>query len=334
MNYQQKYLKYKNKYITLRNQIGGDRSSILLETLRETNRLYPDGNVPKSHLNGNIFLEKLATINPFNKDTSIYVMLGHGCDLDRSEEVVPQDCMYVHEVECGLESYDQWYNLRCLFSYRNKILKDPIKNKSKLEEIGIKFTFDRQYDTYVNNRFSPYLISNYGFFSGLHQIGQPISREVINEDGGEINCIIYSIKDEKNEKDEDKFRNDSPDEALCFYHELYRHSLFPTKQDVIEVTKYEKLIECFKEIYEREGLTRIEKIIATADHFEKLMIKYFRVDIKTLFKYFPGIYYSISCRSPCEDKDPEDTFFKERRMKSKRDLNFPPLLSPKQPNKN
>ena len=33
MDYQQKYLKYKNKYLALRNQIGGDRKSILIETI-------------------------------------------------------------------------------------------------------------------------------------------------------------------------------------------------------------------------------------------------------------------------------------------------------------
>jgi len=322
MDYQQKYLKYKNKYLTLRNQIGGNRSSILLETLIETNRLYPDGNVPKDHLNGNIFLEKLAAINPFNPDTSIYVMLAHGCDLDRSEEIVPPDCMYVHEVECGLEAYGQWYNLRCLFTNKNRILKDPIKYRRELEGKGIKFTIDRQYGTYVNNRFSPYVISNAGFFSGLHKIGQPISKEEFNKDEGKINCITYSIRDEN-------LPNNSADTALRFYHELYRHSLFPTIQDVIDVTTHENLIVCFQEIYANQELTGRQKMMATVDHFEGLIRKYFKVDIKTLFKYFPGIYYSISCRSPCEDKDPENEFFKERRMKSMRDLYFPPLLPPK-----
>lgn len=314
MNYQQKYLKYKNKYLTLRNQIGGDRSSILLETIVETNRLYPDGNIPKSHLNGNIFLEKLAAINPFNPDTSIYVMLAHGCDLDRNEEVVPPNCMYVHEVECGLLSQDHWMNLRCLFTEQNKILRDPIKYRIDLGLKGIKFTIDSPGQTYVNNRFSPYLISNMGIFSGLHRIGQPISNEVFDEDTKENTCVKYSIKDD------DGLPNDSADTALRFYHELYRHSLFPTKQDVIDVTTHENLIQSFREIYSRPDLTPGNKKAETANHFDKLIIKYFKVDIKTLFKYFPGIYYSISCRAPCDDKDPDNVFFRTRRITSKRNL--------------
>jgi hypothetical protein len=314
MNYQQKYLKYKNKYLTLRNQIGGDRSSILLETIAETNRLYPDGNVPKSHLNGNIFLEKLAAISPFNPDRSIYVMLCHGCDLDRNEAVVPPNCSYVHEVECGLEGYDQWTNLRCLFTEQSKILKDPIKYRRELEEKGIKFTIDRQGETYVNNRFSPYLVSNLGFFSGLHRIGQPISNEIKNEETKEKICVNYSIRDDEG------FPNDSADAALRYYHELYRHSLFPTKQDVIDVTTHENLIECFREIYSQLELKPYQKMTSTADHFDKLMIKYFKVDIKTLFKYFPGIYYSISCRVPCNDEDPNNVFFRTRRITSRRNL--------------
>lgn len=316
MNYQQKYLKYKNKYLTLRNQIGGDRRSILLETIAETDRLYPDGNIPMSHLNGNIFLEKLAAINPFNPDTSIYVMLAHGCDLDRSEEVVPPNCSYVHEVECGLEGNDQWTNLRCLFTEQSKILKDPIKYRIDLglKKKPQKFTIDSQGQTYVNNRFSPYLFSNSGWFSGLHRIGQPISYVVFDEDTKENSCLPYSIRYNEN------LLNDSPDTALRFYHELYRYSLFPTKQDVIDVTTHKNLIVCFQEIYARQELTSHQKIMATAYHFEELIRKYFKVDIKTLFKYFPGIYYSISCRTPCDDKDPDNVFFRIRRITSKRNL--------------
>jgi len=340
MDYQQKYLKYKNKYLTLKNQIGGNRSGILLETLRETNRLYPTGNIPASHLNGNIFLERLATINLFNPDTSIYVVLAHGCDLHRSEEIVPPNCMYVHEVECGFESLDQLTNLRCLFTNQSRLLKDPIKYRPELKLKDIEFTIDRQHDTYVNNRFSPYLVSNAGIFSGLHKIGQPISEEVFNEDDKKIDCNPYSIA-KQDENDEKGLPNDSPDTALDFYHELYRHSLFPTKQDVIDVTTHENLIVCFREIYNREGLSKSQKMMATANYFDELIRKYFKVDIKTLFKYFPGIYYSISCRTPCDGKNSENEFFKNRRMKSKRELYFPPLPSqlklgtpPKKSNKN
>jgi hypothetical protein len=201
-----------------------------------------------------------------------------------------------------------------LFTNKNRILKDPIKYRRELEGKGIKFTIDRQYGTYVNNRFSPYLSSNAGLFSGLYRIGQPISNVVFDEDTKENSCVKYSIKDD------DGLPNDSADTALRFYHELYRHSLFPTKQDVIDVTTHENLIQSFKEIYARPELKPHQKKTITVEHFDKLMIKYFKVDIKTLFKYFPGVYYSISCRVPCDDKDPDNVFFRTRRITSRRNL--------------
>lgn len=318
MDYKHKYLKYKHKYLELKNQTGGSRKDILIETINEALRLN-DNNIPITFLTGSLFLQKLNIIKPFNPENSIYTFLGHGCDEESKLEIVPKNCIYIHATKCGnpYYSFENFLEFPCLFSNNDECLKDPIKFKNNLHDANLDLLIDLAGTNYVNNRFNPYMFPKDGTLSGLVKIGTNIGK-INDEEPNQCDYSIRSIGSGYN------FINNEDDanKLISFYINQYEYSLFPLKEDVNNMLEHENFIIKLKDIIKKKfsddpEINCDKKIQCCDDEFKKLMNKYFKVDIKSLFKYFPGIYYSISCRTPCPTKFGEDNydvpkFFKDR----------------------
>ena len=309
MDYKQKYLKYKLKYLKLKYQTGGSRKDILIETINEALRLN-DGNIPITFLTGSLFLKNLNIVTPFNKETSIYTFLGHGCDEEGKLEIVPKNCIYIHSAKCGMPNiiYENFLNFYCLFSNNDECLRDPLKYINNLKTANFDLLIDRTGTDYINNRFNAFMFPGMGSISGLVKIGSNIGQ---NSEWDPNECDFHT-RSIGNAFD---FINDfdAADKFLEFFINQYEVSLFPLKEDVSNMLEYENFIEKLRYLislkYDDDDNDNADKKIkCCVTEFEILMNKYFKVDIKSLFTYFPGIYYSISCRIPCpsfygENKD-------------------------------
>lgn len=304
MDYKQKYLKYKQKYLELKNQTGGkSRKDILIETINEALRLN-GGNIPITFLTGSLFLQKLNIIKPFNQETSIYTFLGHGCDEENKLEIVPKNCMYIHAAKCGRPHYffDNFKNFPCLFSKNDECLKDPIKYIHNLNDADFDLLIDNAGTNYINNRFNTYMFPERGTLSGLVKIGSNIG-EISDWDPNECDFYPRSIGSAFDFIDD----LDAAHKVYEYFINQYDVSLFPLKKDVRNMLEHEDFLTKLNDIISKKFSDDLEynfelKIRCCAEEFQKLMNKYFKVDIKSLFKYFPGIYYSISCRIPCPTK--------------------------------
>jgi hypothetical protein len=319
-----KYLKYKQKYLQLQNQIGGTpRSNILKEIIEVANKRYEGmENIPASYLGGNMLLNRLYDLGLLIKaPESVYTILAHGCDLNTDENIVPENCHYVHKAECGLltgsvgmneEGKEGWDNFFCLFSDRDERLKNPIANRDALADEKLIFTINKPGDNYVNNRFTPFVSLSQK--SGLYKIGDIKSK--IDEDGfcypesGESSII--EIKQE-NIIEGTKLSSIKFCELLISW---YKDSLLPTQEDINTLIEHFSLVEIFDKILNGSTNPFWEKKIKCGEIFEDLIVKHFKFDIKTLFEFYPGTYYSISCRVPCSGIDEQDSFYPLRRRKS------------------
>lgn len=102
---------------------------------------------------------------------------------------------------------------------------------------------------------------------------QPLSGLIdIIEGGGNINAKIIS-----------------------YLSSLYKNSIFPTPADVEEALVSVSFPPDPPKAPESSFL--LASFLYEA--FTEVIWKSFRVDLETLFKYFPGIYYSFACRLPC-----------------------------------
>jgi hypothetical protein len=325
--YLKKYLKYKEKYLQLQNQIGGtQRSNVLKEIIEEANLRYGGmENIPPSYLGGNMLLNRLNELSLLRKvPMSVYTILGHGCDLNKDEDIVPENCYYVHKAQCGLETYSigwnpdgirGWDNFFCLFSDHDERLYNPIAYADQLKNLNMNFTINKPGDNYVNNRFTPFYLSDQK--SGLYKISDIKSE--IDEEGfclpefvnGESTVIpIYP----ENIRDGEKLSGFKMCGILISW---YKNSLLPTQEDINTLIEHFGLVDRFDKIL-NDSTKRFfwETKIECIKIFESLIIKHFKFDIKTLFNFYPGTYYSMSCRVPCLGIDTQDSFYPLRRQKS------------------
>ena len=145
----QKYLKYKTKYLKLKELIGGNK----------------------------YLTSDIAGYN-------IYSMGAHACDTTQLLDV-PDNCIYVTLGLCGDVTYGST-KFEELFSSGNELLHDPIKNLHKLQEllgntlhIHYKDAPSEHMRKYLNCIYQPLLISEKNVHckigqSGLHRIGSKI----------------------------------------------------------------------------------------------------------------------------------------------------------------
>ena len=84
------------------------------------------------------------------------------------------------------------------------------------------------------------------------------------------------------------------EKIISYLSSLYENSIFPTPADVEEA-----LISVSFPPDPPKAVDLFGVASFLYEKFTEVITKSFRVDLETLFKYFPGIYYSFACRLPC-----------------------------------
>jgi hypothetical protein len=250
---------------------------------------------------GSALLRERNIITQFNPDTSVYFMRGHGCDWDDGddEHIVPPNCSYITAAVCG-NAYWMDDNSR-KFQYNFTQAKESLKHPSDgIDKYGNHIHVKPAAKTYFNTIFTPYIEGNLA--CGLYRIGSDLAKKDM-EDGEEefrlvndthLFGLVSSIESDVDDIKQRKIRT--------YFLNLYTHSLFPTRADV------ERVLGSFPAISTKAVL--FEKTMEYESAFRSIIKEHFRVDLTTLFQYFPGIVYNFSCRSPCgsdrnlQEKDP------------------------------
>ena len=227
-DYKNKYLKYKKKYLYLKNEINGGNN---YEAIKKHSSLVKDGTYIK------------------NTVPAIYYMSSHSCDNDKILQV-PNNCVYVTMAECGLSINDTDKNVRTfekMFSENNIYLSDPIKYFQILQEIfgnnlhihyptshviGSRYYMDTNYTCTLGWNDENYTIHT----SGLHKLGN-FHRNIFN---GNIS-------------------NNIPNNYIKT---IYKDSLYPTYDNIISKDLLDRSYENF------ENLVGIYFTVTQSDLFE------------------------------------------------------------------
>ena len=285
MNYEQKYIKYKNKYLNLKYQKSGADLSPFPNV--DACLFNEDGSpIENSICPGRTILLTRQTI-PFNSDTSIYIMMGHNCEL-MQEKIVPSNCTYITKSVCGIDTTFDNESLRLLEDFSNN---SPILIQADERVLRTNYNTGhynmRTHNTgerYQNDK--NWAIYDAGIPCGLYRIG---GKQIVNRDDGELEISRPEIKGT----------------LLEYFSSHYDNSLFPTKEDVEFV---------LNEIFSEEEKSK--NVISLSDlYINKFFVKFqlaiknkFSIDFSTLMEKFPGIHYNISCRSLCKGaQTSEDT---------------------------
>jgi len=281
MDYKQKYLKYKNKYLNLK---GGCSGSGCVAFPNVNACLFTEEGLPiiGSICPGRSILLERPTIL-FNINTSIYLILGHGCDL-MQENIVPPNCTYITRSICGVSSGTDQKLMGLLrnFSINSSIINTPeqeiLSKNHNDEETMQHMKIHSVGEKYINSK-------NWGVFEmqmpcGLYRIG----KNLVNFD------------------DDGDLALNGPQQIgtlLEYLSNHYEESLFPTKEDVKEV---------LNTIFNKEELDIIVDDKTTKflqryfDIFKDAIKDKFSIDFSTLMEKFPGIHYNITCRPVCKGK--------------------------------
>ena len=318
MSYQKKYQKYKKKYLELK--AGADGST---DFINENSCIFDENGIAISGsvCPGQPILLSRPTVE-FNKDTSIYLIMGHGCDLYQ-EKIIPANCKYVTRSICGknANSDNIFKKLLYNFSENSSIINNP---EQKTLESNYNDTDLLQYirihdawTTYINSKNSS--VFDLNFSCGLYRIGEkPLAIFDANED--EYNNYDFKTVEKTGT-------------LLEFFSNHYNQSLFPTKDDAINIlnkifNKEELNIKVDEEII--DGIIIDEQInnrrlVAFFERFKNAMRDNFSIDFSTLMEKFPGVHYNINCRPLCkgvktreydEDKSPRVENIRNRYQQS------------------
>ena len=228
MNYYEKYLKYKYKYIKLKQKGGDDHPVQQVEA--KAGEALP--------------VEVPPVEAPPVEAPKVYIPFFHSCHLDQVK-IVPEGCIVVNTSTCGLTTlFNDALSQKImeLFRNRNDILRNPIKNKEALtRELGKEITIHLPGSEYLDMSFDYHLIPQIdradGYFrqecSGLMSLDNGI-------------CEITSF---------DRRKGLYPKRIIS---PLYKNSIFPTEIEVSDIP-YPRLDGTRINIHFRETLKGNER---------------------------------------------------------------------------
>ena len=226
----------------------------------------------------------LQLLNPKIQEPNVYYMASHGCDTNELL-YVPEGCVYVTLGICGKLVWDtkNQEEFIKMFDENSKILNDPVANIEQLQKIfGTQLHI--HYAKAKDYRMRKYVNSSFSCFLNrtLKKDSFFAKKSGLYSIGTYTTANFYKLNDIITDKDIDY---------------LYKNSLYPT-------------IDQIKNIYTLTNLNYQD----FSSHIQTI----FNIDQKTLFHYFPGIYYNFSCRSDCNDStgDNPSTFHIARRQDS------------------
>ena len=184
-------------------------------------------------------------------------------------KIVPPNSTVVFISSCGLEVFsDNKKRLKLieLFKRKNSLLLDPVKNKKLISELI-------EYPMYVHTSGSEYLDLKFDPHLIYHQHESASCSGLFNFSKG-ICPLTVDLKFKK--KDTVRIRQE---EAL----QMYQNSIVPSTEDINSI------------FGERVSLSLNEFV-------KQLRSTYPELTLESLMTSNPGIYYIVSCRSPCDKK--------------------------------
>ena len=281
MNYYEKYLKYKYKYIKLKQKGGDDHQPQPVEAppVEAQAGEAPPVEAPPG--------EAQAGQAPPVEAPQVYIPFFHSCHLDQVK-IVPEGSIVVNTSTCGLTTlFNDALSQKMmeLFRNRNDILRNPIENKEALtKELGKEITIHLPGSEYLDMSFDYHLIPeidrDHGYFkqecSGLMSLDNGI-------------CEITSF---------DRRKGFYPKSIIS---PLYKNSIFPTEIEVIDIP-YRNLDGTRINIYFSETLKENER--------------FGELTLSKLLQMYPGIYYIYTCRPPCSKDEQNKEAVRIQRRKS------------------
>lgn len=286
--------------------------------------------LPKGYPRGSELLEMSGLVTEFKPATSIYTMRAHGCDWNCAY-TVPTNCMYVKNISCGT-SFDDIGDVKFVkeFATPSELLQNPLAHERELSSLLLSEAFGwsgakKQLSINHPSAFTPAM--------RMYQntIFTPFVKEWQHCGLQRLGATLYTVDPE----DPESFNYRAPgvidlftsgltkDALIQHYLKKFELSLFPTKEQVSALIRKESEGGTFPRMFSTwTSMTAGDAAEACDNEFEVLMDE-FRVDLKTLFAYFPGIYYSISCRAPCGEDGAEPIWVGMRRQQS-----APPIVYP------
>lgn len=279
MSYFLKYQKYKKKYLKQKDlQIGASSQKCVYNEKHD---------IMENVCPGLKYFNEIKDDIEKNPD-AIYIIFGHGCDLDCELLIVPENCRYITRVACGIASFSSRDDINIGNDFLNNTL--DIRRLNKYEWVINSNEHDvvyfEEYKThvsgqnYVNNKNSCFLDKDYGHggLSGLRRLGDPI-------------ISIPKLKNFNFRPEADRF---TLREYLLM---CYKGSLFPTTQQINKLldetsipNSHEKLA-----IYDWNGRSLKE--------WEELITANFSIDYASIMGFLPGTFINKACRPICKGKD-------------------------------
>ena len=296
MNYYEKYLKYKYKYIKLKQKGGDDHPAPPGEA--------PPGEAPPVEappveappgeaqageappVEAQVG-EAQAGEAPPVEAPQVYIPFFHSCHLDQVK-IVPEGSIVVNTSTCGIPTlFNDALSRKMmeLFKNKNDILRNPIENKEALtKELGKEIIIHPPGSEYLDMNFSYHLIPELDRTDGYFK--QECSG-LMNLDNGI--CEITSFEQR---------RGDYPKSIIS---PLYKNSIFPTENEVSNI-QLRKLNGTKINIHFRETLKENER--------------FGELTLSKLLQMYPGIYYIYTCRPPCSKDEQNKEAVRIQRRKS------------------
>jgi hypothetical protein len=244
----------------------------------------PDGSIPITP--GFKYLQELrGRPKDYN---SVYMCIGHGCDIEGEVLPVPANCNYITRTACGITS-NRDYNLifdflngkldiSSLADYETFMFEDHSSDEDLVNVIIYEFRNHTAGQPYVNNKNNTFL--SLGLPAGLRKFGNAHTT-------GELLDGIFKLDNLK--------VNRHSISQLDWYLLHYKDSLFPTQEQVERCLKtdadyYHQLETNFDYSKINENLNK---------KFIDMMRQNFGIDYECIMDVFPGTHINYACRNIC-----------------------------------
>lgn len=258
-------------------------------------RIRPAGSTPVTP--GFEYLQELrgGTKDP----NSVYMCIGHGCDIEGEVLEVPRNCNYITRTACGITANENQslifdflngnLNISDLKKYETYQFEDHSSDDALVHVVTYEFRNHTAGQPYVNNKNATFL--RLGWPAGLRKFGNPYTTgELID---GQL-------------KKEDMSKQRHSISQLEWYLLHFRESLFPTQEQVERCLKTEA--EYYSHIktnfdYSKTGYDDLNR------KFTGMMRANFGIDYECIMDVFPGTHINYGCRGICgtDESDTEGT---------------------------
>ena len=207
--------------------------------------------------------------------TNVYIPYFHSCHLNEIK-TIPEGSILVNTSSCGFTTAYHEYvenTLRQMFIEKDEKLKDPITNREYIEQ-KLKFPISIHTSTknsnYLDMSLSYHLLS--GFYEKKDRTLQLCSGLYSIDTG------LCDLTVRPGQKDIQKLQ----------VVKLFENSIFPTQEDILSIFG--------------------SKQVLTPSEFDyRIRRKFGEFKLSGLIERFPGVYYFMACRPPCNKKDFEIT---------------------------